>query len=575
MPRVPTKTFNDLFGMLANQKVTVKRTNKDDIDYRRRTNYTVVNRWTDPFDIRLRGRATFEENLLVAGKLAHPQIREWGRVVSGVTRLVLDGITQTQKIEQNIDANDIKFAIEGSMGSFEFARGSMVASKHYMNDGILNVSYNALKKEVQDTPPNSEQWIKSIQPNIVAKLLGKPELMPNTGVDLSAIKPLSDEDIKDENLSKTFKKFAYAIAQALKDKIEKPTGCETEPVEPENDNDTPYRSTEIVDEEGKEESKGGDLESEELEEQDPESNSEPDSEDSPSSNTRKTELEEQLDQAIEEAVQIAEDSFEEQIAEPNDGLQLTEDEVSEHEADSLARMLEQNTTVHEDVLGEKYWEAAPDLGSLSPPEDIGDITRKSSGLVTPDAWKVMLGSNKIFESTEDGDPQKLLVLADISGSTRDRVGRNKWGFDTVEQVIWGLSSQLLTASPNSESYGFSSNWGADMNLKLGQTAGKIPYGVVSRGGTPTVYALRWAVERANEEAVITLITDGFAEPGSALYVRQLKDQGHRIATVVVTCKDSPPSINLRDYGGDLACIFDVTDDNSAKALQDLFTNLLV
>ncbi len=563
MPRVPTKTFNDLFGMLASQKVTVKRTNKEEVDYRKRSNYMVVNRWTDPFDIRLRGRATFEENLLVAGKLAHPQIREWREVVRAVSSLILDGVELTKL---GIDVNDIRFAIEGSMGSFEFARGSMVASKHYMNDDILNVSYDALKKEVQSSPPGGEQWIKSIQPNIVARLLGKPELIPNTGVDLSAIKPLSDEDIKDENLSKTFKKFAYAIAQALGDKIEKPTGCETEPVEPKNDNDIPYRSTELVDQEGESE----DPEDPEDDDLEGEPDSEPNTE---GSSTNKTPLEEQLDQAIEDAVRWAENEFEEQAADSNDSLQLTEDNVSEHELDSLARMLENTPRIDEHVV--KYWNPAPDLGSLSPPEDVGDANRKSSGLLTPDAWKVMLGNNRIFESTEDGEPQKLLVLADVSGSTRDRVSKNKWGFTNVEQVIWSLSSQLLTASPNSESYGFCSNFGSYLMLKLGQTAGQTPAETLSRGGTPTVHALQWAVERANEESVITLITDGFAEPGSALYVRQLKDQGHRVATVVVTCKDNPPAINLRDYGSDLACIFDVADDNSAKALQDLFTNLLV
>ena len=591
MPRVNVQTFNNLFGMLANQEVNVKRSNKAEGD---RNNYQVINKWNDPYSITLRGRATFEENLLVAGKLAHPQLRDTSEVISASLKALVDKRSASGKEKlTDVGHYNLHDALVSSIGSFEFARGAMVSAQHYSNKAIQDVSFNALVKEVSDpktAAPYYSAWIKTVQPNLVARLLGKPATLAESYVDVSGITPLSLEDIKDENLRATFGRFVLELVDLL-DSIDHqapvtPPETEFTPDEDEDeqgDEVTSCTNPESFSDEDEDEAEDGDEqggqgeEDEEDEEDEAEGQFDGGSKAGDNKPEDADDLKDSIDKAIDRAVQKAEDELaKSQVEETGINLGATK-EADELEESALRMALQDHAFVNKE---QAYLHEAPDMSDIAPPEDIGDLNRKSSGLLTSDAWKISLGNTKVFESSDEGEPQNLLILADCSGSTTDKVLSNKYDLGTVSQVIWALAGQLLKVTPNSKSYGFTGGYGGEMTIVEGQTAGMMPNRRGS-GGTPTIQALRWATEQANEESVICLITDDGAERGSGLYVRQLADQGHRIATILVpspryaTRYLGNPQARLAEYGSDMACIYDVSSEASNKALQDMFANLLV
>lgn len=595
MPRVPVQAFNNLFGMMANQDVTIKRSNKLEGDS---NNFQVINKWNDPYNIVLRGRATFEENLLVAGKLAHPQLRRYNEVINAAN----SAIRSKPNLPEHVRGTSFVDAIRSSIGSFEFARGAMVSAEHYSNDAIKDVSFKALVKEVNN-PETSESygtdWIKAMQANLVARLLGQPASLVEGSVNVSGVTPLSSEDVEDENLRETFGRFVRELVEVLAAQDYR-SPVEPEDTEFEGRTDKPKTTVEVEEPEepsekpedpesdSSDESESSDDEPEEDEEDEGDEDGKVEGAGSKTAESGSeggkdpisSEAQDWIDEAVDKAVSDAEETLAESKPEEDSGLDLSSNKVpSEYEEEKLETTLARGANIHKIPASSVAWYQAPDMSDLAPPEDVGELNRKSSGLLTSDAWKISLGNTKVFEASDEGEPQNLLVLADISGSTSDKVKKNKYGLRTVSEVIWALSAQLLRVTPNSKSYGFASYYrNTDVQILEGQQAGMVPARAGS-GGTPTIQALRWAVEQANQESVICLITDDEAEAGSGLYVRQLADQGHRIATVLVP---SPKYFSyhnvqakLANYGSDMACIYEVTNEASNKALQDMFSNLLV
>lgn len=556
-----TKTFNDLFGYLANKQVNVKRTAKNE---RWIVGSDTVANWTDTYEIIMPARASVEHNLLMAGKFAHPVITYFARVKNALADKHAHAYDVKQTMGKPVPVNTrYSNVISGALSAFEYARGAKVASQHYLNDGILQASLKALAKEYKEKtdlsyPEDSyrHDGLASFQMDLVARLLGSKPIAKSS-VDLSSVTPLSDEDCEDENLRSTFTRFVYELERLI-DEGEEP---KKEPKRKGGDRRT---DTGPVDRDRKGE----------PQEVDPDPDVEPDKKDGSNGGTRVSNKGyKSIEDAIERDVRQAAREFEQLKDKPP--AEVVEE--VDHEADQyqLDKILEEFSRLPLKVRKQRSWVPAYDMDGIVPPEFNEGSAFKTTGYVTPDAWRMSLGKTNVFDSNVDDEYPEIVVLADCSSSTRDPITKNPFGFNVIAEAIWSLSAQLLQLSPNCKSYGYSGRrYGVD--IIEGQTSGKIPADIkwVAQGGTPTSAAMNWAIQTLDPEATVVVITDGHPDPSSAAFARHLRNQGNKIVTVLVTPDKRGRTQNLlRRFGSDMACVFNPTDPESIKAVSHLFAQL--
>lgn len=553
-----TKTFNDLFGYLANKHVNVKRTAKNE---RWIVGSDTVANWTDTYEIIMPARASVEHNLLMAGKFAHPVLAYFRRVQNALVEKHASVYDMKQVMGQPVPVNTrYSNVISGALSAFEYARGAKVASQHYLNDGILQASLKTLAKEYAEKTDLSyaedsykPDGLASFQMDLIAKLLGvKP--IANSSVDLSSVTQLSDEDCEDENLQPTFTRFVYELEGLLE------LGETKEPKkEPKRKGGNRRTDTGPVDKDRKGEPQEVDVE--------------PDKQDGNDDGTGVSNKgDKSIEDAIERDVRQAAREFEQLKDKPP--AEVVEEVDQENDQYQLNKVLEEAELLPLRVIKQRSWIPAYDMEGVVPPEFNEGAAFKTTGYVTPDAWRMSLGKTNVFDSNIDDEYPEIVVLVDCSSSTRDPLTKNPFGFNVIAEAIWSLSAQLLQLSPNCKSYGYrGSNHG--VHIIEGQPSGKIPTDIkwVAQGGTPTSATMNWATQTLDPEATVVVITDGHPDPSSAAFARHLRNQGNKIVTVLVTPKEGRMQSLLKRFGSDMACVFNPTDPESIKAVSHLFSQL--
>ena len=194
----------------------------------------------------------------------------------------------------------------------------------------------------------------------------------------------------------------------------------------------------------------------------------------------------------------------------------------------------------------------------------------------------MLGNVNVMDSTSTGgDAASLLILADVSGSTRDGVVSTQFGKGCTQDAIWALAGKLLELSVNSRSYGFCGNHRNSVAIIEGQKAGRAPRGTVGGGGTPTAEVLAWAADKSeSSDDVIVLITDGMPDHKAPAMVKRMTDNGSRVAVVVVPNTNDSRDLSwsqrtARQFGGEMSTVCDVRNPKSIDALNEFMANLIV
>lgn len=554
-----TKTFNNLFGYLANKQVSVKRTSKQD----RYAGSDTIQNWTNTYEVTLPARASFEHNLLMAGKFAHPVLQHFTHVSKVFVNRY--GWTYDEKrqvgdeaVPVNSSFNSVLF---GALSAFEYARAAKVASRHYLNNQIFEASLKSLASEYKENSNKQDlnqaitrgykpDGLASFQIDLAAKLLGsKP--VANSNVDLSFVTQLSDEDCADENLLPTFTRFVSELSKLFE------AGLSKTPKQPKQEEGGDKKADTTLDPVNQDESKS------------------PTPSDTNDDEVKSKPADNELQSAIRRDVLRSEIEFDQSKAKAKPAEVLEEiDEYSE--SSHLEAVFEdiKHKTVRR--LFSSSWVPAYDVSGIIPPEFNEGSAFKTTGYVTPDAWRMSLGKTNVFNSNVDEGEPEIVVLADCSSSTRDSLKKNPFGFSNVAEAVWSLSAQLLKLSPNAKSYGYrGGSWG--VFVTEGQPSGMIPS--VSKnlasGGTPTSVAMSWATETLNPEATIVVITDGYPDPSSAAYSRYLRNQGNKIVTVLITDKPDQRNMQylLKRFGSDMACVFNPSEPESIDAVSHLFAQL--
>jgi hypothetical protein len=559
-----TKTFNNLFGYLANKQVSVKRTNKQE----RYLGSDTIQNWTNTYEVTLPARASFEHNLLMAGKFAHPVLQNFTHVGKVFTNRY--GWTYDEKRmndDETVPVNS-SFAsvLYGALSAFEYARAAKVASRHYLNNQIFEASLKSLVSEYKEysnkqgltASSYKPDGLASFQIDLAAKLLGsKP--VANSNVDLSFVTQLSDKDCADENLLPTFTRFVSELSKLFK------AGLSKTPKQPKQE-------------------KGGNQKQEEGDNQKTDTTLDPVNQDgskSPTPSDTKADevkskpIDNELQSAIRRDVIRSEVEFEHSKAKAKPA-EVTEEIDEYSESRHLERVFEDIKHKNVNRLRESSWVPAYDVSGIIPPEFNEGSAFKTTGYVTPDAWKMSLGKTNVFNSNVDEGEPEIVVLVDCSSSTRESLKKNPFGFSNIAEAVWSLSAQLLKLSPNAKSYGYrGSSWG--VFLTEGQPSGMIPpfSKDLASGGTPTSIAMSWATETLNPEATIVVITDGYPDLSSAAYSRHLRNQGNKIVTVLVTDRSDQSTVqySLKKFGSDMACLFDPSEPESIAAVSHLFAQL--
>lgn len=557
-----TKTFNNLFGYLANKQVSVKRTNKQE----RYGGSDTIQRWTNTYEVTLPARASFEHNLLMAGKFAHPVLQNFAHVGKVFTNRY--GWTYDEKRlagDETLPVNStFNSVLYGALSAFEYARAAKVASRHYLNNQIFEASLKSLVSEYKEysskqdlnqviTNSYKPDGLASFQIDLAAKLLGsKP--VANSNADLSFVTQLSDEDCADENLLPTFTRFVKELSKFFEAGLSK---TPKQPKQEEGGNQKTDTTPDPVKQPVKQD----------------ESKS-PTPSDTKADEVKSKPTDNELQTAILRDVGRSEFEFDQSKAKAKPA-EVTEeiDEYSESRHLELVFDQIRDKTVRR--LRESSWVPAYDVSGIIPPEFNEGSAFKTTGYVTPDAWRMSLGKTNVFNSNIDEGEPEIVVLVDCSSSTRDSLKKNPFGFSNVAEAVWSLSAQLLKLSPNAKSYGYrGGSWG--VFVTEGQPSGMIPpfSKDLASGGTPTSVAMSWATQTLNPEATIVVITDGYPDPSSAAYSRHLRNQGNKIVTVLVTDQlDYRMQNLLKRFGSDMACLFDPSEPESIAAVSHLFAQL--
>jgi len=559
MATTTTKTFNNLFNYLANKQVSVKRTNKQE----RYVGSDTIQRWTNTYEVTLPARASFEHNLLMAGKFAHPVLQNF----THVSKVFINryGWTYDEKrliSDENVPINSsFNSVLFGALSAFEYARAAKVASRHYLNNQIFEASLKSLVSEYKEYSNKQDlsqviasgykpDGLASFQIDLAAKLLGsKP--VANSNVDLSFVTQLSDEDCADENLLPTFTRFVHELSKLFE------AGLSKTPKQPKQEEGGDKKTDTTSDPVNKDESKS------------------PTPSDTKADEVKSEPTDNELQSAIRRDVGRSEIEFDQSKTKAKPAE--VSEEIDEYsESQHLEQVFENIKRKTVNRLIESSWVPAYDVSGIIPPEFNEGSAFKTTGYVTPDAWRMSLGKTNVFNSNVDEGEPEIVVLADCSSSTRDSLKKNPFGFSNVAEAVWSLSAQLLKLSPNAKSYGYrGGSWG--VFVTEGQPSGMIPSSSknLASGGTPTSEAMSWATETLNPEATIVVITDGYPDLSSAAYSRYLRNQGNKIVTVLVTDKPDQSGMQylLKRFGSDMACVFNPSEPESIAAVSHLFAQL--
>jgi hypothetical protein len=551
-PKPKVAEYNGLFKLVTNNdKLVVQRSSKN-------ADSSPINTWQNAHQVKLRGGASREENLLVSGRLAHPApIVDSHSVVQAIRR----GSRNTLDVDTHL--------LGQLLAAAEYARGAKVSDTHYSNPDISQSATSI----IEESKPEFIRTSEKIAENVTLRLLNAPlkwEGVEGGRFDTSGITAITDEETLDENLKSFYERFLVQVMPLVamnREDIKEPPP----PPPPPTDED-------------EEESDG------ELVPVDSDKEPDPDAEEIDVPPPPPTKVESFIDQVANQIADNATENFEkfqeEQLE--GDSIGAVEQEISE------GAMEEVNAIGVPDVI-QQEWERNLNwvtprfaLSSISPIQDDGQNIRSFTGIPTSDIWKIsMLGNVNVMDSTStSGDAANLLVLADVSGSTRDKVVTTKFGKGCTQDVIWALAGKLLELSVNSRSYGFYSSYqhggnGSGLAIIEGQKAGLAPPSTVGGGGTPTAEVLAWAADKSEStDDVIVLITDGMPDHKAPAMVKRMTDNGSRVAVVVVP--NTHDSNNLswshkvaKQFGGEMSAVCDVRDPRSIDALNEFMANLIV
>ena len=541
--------YNGLFKLVTNNdRLVVQRSSKN-------VDNSPINTWQNAQQVKLRGGASREENLLVSGRLAHPApIVDSQSVVQAIrygSRNTLD--VDTQLLQQLLAAA-------------EYARGAKVSDTHYSNPDISQ----SATEIIEESKPEYIRTAEKIAENATLRLLNAPikwEGVEETGrFDTSGITAITDVETLDENIRSFYERFLVQVMPLVarnREDIKEPPPIDKEPPpidEEENDGElVPVDSD-----------KEPDPDAEEIDVPPP---------------PPPTKVESFVDQIAGRIADNATDNFERFKEQELDG-----DSVGAVEQEISAGAMEEVNAIGVPEIIQREWEQNINwvtprfaLSSIAPIQDDGQSIRSFTGIPTSDIWKIsMLGNVNVMDSTStSGDAANLLILADVSGSTRDKLVTTKFGKGCTQDVIWALAGKLLELSVNSKSYGFYSSYGNGLAIIEGQKAGLAPPATLGGGGTPTAEVLAWAADKSeSSDDVIVLITDGMPDHKAPAMVKRMTDNGSRVAVVVVpnthASNDASWSHRVaKQFGGEMSAVCDVRDPRSIDALNEFMANLIV
>ena len=539
--------YNGLFKMVSNNDgLAVKRSNKN-------ADNSPINTWQNAQSVQLRGGASREENLLVSGRLAHP-----APIVDShsVVQAIRFGSRNTLDVDTRL--------LQQLLAAAEYARGARVSDGHYSNPDISG----AATEIIQATKPEYIRTAEKIAENATLRLLNAPikwEGIEEGRFDTSGITAITDEETLDENIKSFYERFLVQVmplvASNKEDIKEPPPPPPPPPPIDEEENDGEFVPV------------------------DSDKEPDPDAEEIDVPPPPPTKVESFVDQIAEKIASNATENFERFKDEELDG-----DSIGAVEQEITAGAMEEVNAIGVPEVIQREWEQNLNwttprfaLSSIAPIQDDGQNIRSFTGIPTSDIWKIsMLGNVNVMDSTStSGDAANLLILADVSGSTRDRVVTTKFGKGCTQDVIWALAGKLLELSVNSRSYGFYSSYGSGLAIIEGQKANLAPPSTVGGGGTPTAEVLAWAADKSeSSDDVIVLITDGMPDHKAPAMVKRMTDNGSRVAVVVVP--NTHDSRNLswshkvaKQFGGEMSAVCDVQDPRSIDALNEFMANLIV
>jgi hypothetical protein len=540
--------YNGLFKMVSNNEgLAVKRGNKN-------ADNSPINTWQNAQSVQLRSGASREENLLVSGRLAHPApIVDSRSVVEAIRR----GSSNILDVDERL--------LQQLLAAAEYARGAKVSDGHYSNP---HISKSAVEI-IQESKPEYIRTTEKIAENASLRLLGASikwdsieETFPTSG-----IARISGTEILDENVKSFYERFLVQVMPlVVSDKQE----LNPPPPPPPPINETEGGGQEGVDEQPVD--KEPDLEAEVKE-----------PEVSPTPPTKVEQLIEHISSRIATNAKENFERFQDQQKVTAETLGALDDQPTASELQEISEMGVPEVFRREWEQNLEWVAPKFNLSSISPIQDDGQNIRSFTGMPTGDVWKMsMLGNVNVMDSTStSGEAANLLILADVSGSTRDREVTTQFGKGCTQDAIWALAGKLLELSVNSRSYGFYSSNQNRVSIVEGQKAGLAPKGTVGGGGTPTAEVLAWAADKSeSSDDVIVLITDGLPDHKAPAMVKRMTDNGSRVAVVVVPNTHDTVDINrsqrtARQFGGEMSTVCDVRNPKSIDALNEFMANLIV
>ena len=192
-PKPKVAEYNGLFKLVTNNdKLVVQRSSKN-------ADNSPINTWQNAQQVKLRGGASREENLLVSGRLAHPApIVDSQSVVQAIrygSRNTLD--VDTQLLQQLLAAA-------------EYARGAKVSDTHYSNPDISQ----SATEIIEESKPEYIRTAEKVAENATLRLLNAPikwEGIEAGRFDTSGITAITDVETLDENIRSFYERFLVQV----------------------------------------------------------------------------------------------------------------------------------------------------------------------------------------------------------------------------------------------------------------------------------------------------------------------------------------------------------------------------
>tara|TARA_R110000803_G_scaffold104210_1_gene172365 strand:- start:4814 stop:6460 length:1647 start_codon:yes stop_codon:yes gene_type:complete len=536
--------YNGLFKMVSNNEgLAVKRSNKN-------ADNSPINTWQNAQSVQLRGGASREENLLVSGRLAHP-----APIVD--SRSVVQAIRRGSR--NILDVDDM--LLQQLLAAAEYARGARVSDGHYSNPEISG----AATEIIQVTKPEYIRTTEKIAENAALRLLNAPIKWDGIeeGFPTSGIAAITGVETLDENVKSFYERFLVQVMPLVVSNKEELTPPPPPPID---------------------ENEGGGQEG--VDKQPVDKQPDPEAKEPEVPPAPPTKVEQLVEHISSSLATNAKENFERF----KDQQKVTAETLGALDNQPTARELQEINEMGVPEVFRREWEqnlewVAPkfNLSSISPIQDDGQSIRSFTGMPTGDVWKMsMLGNVNVMDSTStSGDAASLLILADISGSTRDKEVTTQFGRGCTQDAIWALAGKLLELSVNSRSYGFYASHRKTVSIVEGQKAGRVPRLSVGGGGTPTAEVLAWAADKSeSSDDVIVLITDGLPDHKAPAMVKRMTDNGSRVAVVVVPNTHDMSDLSrsqrtARQFGGEMSTVCDVRNPRSIDALNEFMANLIV